>query len=102
MARKRRLGACIPACGQPPNRQESALIGSPAPKRPPADDPPVDPTAIPRAFAQARARRRARLEHGRELKRARLRFLGLLGVLALVTIFLAFSIWEKIQAVFGL
>jgi hypothetical protein len=102
MARGRPLGARAPACGQPPNRQQSALIGSPAPKRPPAEDPPLDPTAIPRAFAQARARRRARLEHRRELKRARLRFFALLAVLAFVTIFLAFSIWEKIRAVFGL
>jgi hypothetical protein len=30
------------------------------------------------------------------------RFLVLLGVLALVTVILALSIWEKIQAAFGL
>jgi hypothetical protein len=90
------------ACGRPQKRRQSALIGSPAPKRPLAEDPPLDPMAVPRAFAQARARRRARIEHRRELKRARVRFLVLLGILVFVTLFLSLSIWEKIQAAFGL
>jgi hypothetical protein len=102
MARSRSPGAGGSACGHPQERQESAPIGSPAPKQSAAEGPPLDPTAVPRAFAQARARRRARIEHDRELKRARIRFLVLLGVLAFVTVFLAFSIWEKIEAVFGL
>jgi hypothetical protein len=78
------------------------LIGSPAPKRPPAEEPPLDPTAVPRAFAHARARRRARIEHRQELRRARVRFLVLLGVLLFVTTVLVLSIWEKIQTAFGI
>jgi uncharacterized integral membrane protein len=42
------------------------------------------------------------VEHARELKRARIRFIVLLGVLLFLTLFLVFSIWEKIEAVFGL
>ena len=94
-------GAALP-CGRPWERQESAFIGSPAPKRPALDDAPIDPTAVPRAFAHARARRRARLEHSRELKRARIRFLVLLGVLVFITLFLALSIWKTIEAAFGI
>jgi hypothetical protein len=90
------------ACGRPLERQQSAPIGSPAPRRPPVEDAPIDPTAVQRAFAQARARSRARIEHARELKRARIRFLVLLGVLLFLTVFLLFSIWEKIQTAFGL
>jgi hypothetical protein len=81
MARPSATGAPGPACGHPPERQQSAFIGSPAPKRPPVEDPPIDPTAI---------------------RRARVRFLVLLGVLLFVSIFLALSIWEKIQTAFGI
>jgi hypothetical protein len=102
MARPTAQGGPGPACGHPPEPQQSAFIGSPAPKRPSVEDPPIDPSAIPRAFAHARARRRARIEHGRELRRARVRFLVLLGVLLFVTIFLALSIWEKVQTAFGI
>ena len=102
MALPRRPGTLGPACGRPQKRRQSALIRSPAPKRSPVDDPPLDPTAVPRAFAHARARRRARIEYRRELKRARIRFLVLLGVLASVTLFLAFSIWEKVRDLFGI
>jgi hypothetical protein len=81
---------------------QSAPIGSPAPKRPPVDDAPIDPTAVQRRFAHARARRRARIEHKQELKRARVRFIVLLGILIFVTLFLALSIWAKISSAFGL
>jgi hypothetical protein len=57
---------------------------------------------VERRFAAARARRRSRIEHKRELKRARVRFLALLGVLLFLTVFLALSIWEKIATAFGL
>jgi hypothetical protein len=85
-----------------PSGKNPGLIGSPAPKRPHAEEPPTDPTAVPRAVAHARARRRARVEHRQELRRARVRFLVLLGVLLFVTIVLALSIWEKIQTAFGI
>jgi hypothetical protein len=89
------------ACGRPAERQESR-IAAPAPHRAPTEDPPVDPAAVRRAFALHRAKRRARIEHERELRRARLRFFVLLGGLVFLALFLSLSIWEKIQAVFGL
>jgi hypothetical protein len=81
---------------------ESAAIGSPAPKRPLEEEPPIDPTAVHRRWVHARARRRHRIEHKRELKRARIRFLVLFGILVFVTLFLALSIWQKIEVAFGL
>jgi hypothetical protein len=36
------------------------------------------------------------------LKRARVRFIVLLGILVFVTLFLALSIWAKISSAFGL
>jgi hypothetical protein len=50
----------------------------------------------------ARAKRRARIEHVRELRRARVRFLFLLLGLVLLTLFIALSAWQRIQDVFGL
>jgi hypothetical protein len=68
----------------------------------PIDEPPLDPRAYQRALRKARARRRARIEHKRELSRARLRFLVLLGALLFLVALIGLSIWEKIEAVFGL
>jgi hypothetical protein len=42
------------------------------------------------------------MEHQRELRRARIRFLFLLVGLVLLTAFIGLSIWEKIEALFGL
>jgi len=42
------------------------------------------------------------MEHKQELRRARIRFLFLLLGLVLLTLFIALSIWQKIQDVFGL
>jgi hypothetical protein len=87
-------------------------MAAPAPRRARVDPPPpartrrvAPPTEAPsyeRALRQARARRRARIEHQRELRRARVRFLFLLVGLVLLTAFLALSIWEKAEALFGL
>jgi hypothetical protein len=51
---------------------------------------------------EARAKRRARIEHKQELRRARVRFLFLLLGLVFLTLFIALSIWQKIQDVFGI
>ncbi|MGH3030368.1 MAG: hypothetical protein ACRDNE_06315 [Gaiellaceae bacterium] len=88
-------------------------MAAPAPRRARADSPrpaqirtrergPTDPPAYRSALRQARARRRARIEHQREVKRARLRFLLLLLGLVFLTIFIGLSIWEKIEALFGI
>jgi hypothetical protein len=66
------------------------------------NDPPLDLVADPRVVARARARRRARIEHQQEVRRARIRFLALLGALVFLALFISLSIWDTIQAVFGL
>lgn len=85
-------------------------MAAPAPRRR-ADSPaqnraderaPTDPRAYQTALRQARARRRARIEHRREIKRARLRFLILLLGLVFLTMIIGLSIWEKIETVFGI
>ncbi|HEX2044295.1 MAG TPA: hypothetical protein VHF23_01565 [Gaiellaceae bacterium] len=79
-----------------------ARVDPPRPAQTPRAAPPTEAQSYQRALRQARARRRARLEHQRELKRARVRFLFLLVGLVLLTAFIALSIWEKIEALFGL
>jgi hypothetical protein len=83
-------------------REESGAIPAPAPHSARDEDAFIDPRAGPKAVARARARRRARLEHQQELKRARIRFLALLGALVFLALFISLSIWETIRAVFGL
>jgi hypothetical protein len=86
-------------------------MAAPAPRRAdvdepriarPAEEPAIDPRGYQRGLRRARARRRARIEHQREVKRARIRFLVLLGALLFLVAFIGLSIWEKIQALFGL
>ena len=77
-------------------------IPAPAPHRARDDEPSLDRFEGQRAVARARARRRAREEHQLELRRARIRFAALLGALVVLALFISLSIWEKIQAVFGL
>jgi hypothetical protein len=68
-----------------------------SPSRRPADRPLGDSARV-----RACSGSPTRIEHRRELRRARFRFLVLLGVLLFVTIFLALSIWEKVQTAFGI
>jgi hypothetical protein len=86
-------------------------MATPAPRRADLDEPrvarqaeelPIDPHDYLRGLRRARARRRSRIEHERELKRAQVRFLVLLGGLVFLVAFIVLSIWEKIQALFGL
>jgi hypothetical protein len=81
--------------------EESPVIGAPAPQQRP-DDAGLDPFELKREFALQKARRRAKVEHERELRRARVRFYALLGGLVFLMLFLSLSVWEKIEAVFGL
>jgi hypothetical protein len=82
--------------------EESRAIPAPAPHRARDDEPSLDRFEGQRAVARARARRRAREDHQLELRRARIRFAALLGALVFLALFISLSIWEKIQAVFGL
>jgi hypothetical protein len=94
-------GTAVPLAAARPSGKNRPAISIPARKEA-HEDPPIDPLAVERAFALARAKRRARIEHQIELKRARIRFLALLLGLIFVALFLALSIWEKIEALFGL
>ena len=60
------------------------------------------PSPIERAVRVQKAKRRARIEHERERRRARRRFAGLMFALLLFATFLALTIWDQIQALFGL
>jgi len=77
-------------------------MAAPAPRRADVDVPPVDPYAVPRAFAKERAKRRAREEHQAELERARVRFWALVGALLFFAVILSLTIWDQIQALFGI
>jgi cell division septal protein FtsQ len=75
---------------------------APAPRRAAAPRVVRQPSRVERAVLRERARRRARVEHKLERKRARRRFLVLLVFLLFVTVFLGLTIWDQIQALFGL
>lgn len=62
----------------------------------------ADPVQLHRSFRQHRRKRLARIEHRRELKRARRRFWILVGALFAFAIFLSVTIWEQIQSMFGI
>jgi hypothetical protein len=53
-------------------------------------------------MVRERARRRAKIEHDRQKKLARRRFWILLCFLLFVACILALTIWDQIQALFGL
>ena len=76
-------------------------ISVPEPERE-APTAPADPEAVQRAFITHRVRRAARDDHELEARRATIRFWVLLAALAFAGFLLAFSIWDQIQALFGL
>jgi hypothetical protein len=65
---------------------------------PPLDD----PVELHRAFRRHKRKRLARIEHRRELQRARRRFWILIGALLALALFLSVTIWEQIQSMFGI
>ena len=66
------------------------------------DAPPIDPDAIEDAYRFHRARRQARVEHRRHLRRAGLRFWGVLLLLVTACVLLALTLWREIERLFGL
>jgi hypothetical protein len=63
----------------------------------------VRPTpAVERNLRVERAKRRARIEHKLERRRARHRFTVLLFLLLLAAVLISLTIWDQIQALFGL
>jgi hypothetical protein len=75
---------------------------APAPRRERPSVVPRPPTPLERSLVRERAKRRARIEHERERRLARRRFLVLLAALLFLTAVLALTIWDQIQALFGL
>jgi hypothetical protein len=75
---------------------------APAPRRARPDGLPRPRSPVERSLVRERARRRARIERERERRRARFRFLGLLVTLFFLTVVLALTIWDQIDALFGL
>jgi hypothetical protein len=53
-------------------------------------------------MVRERARRRARIEHERQKQLARRRFWILLCFLLFVAVIIGLTIWDQIQALFGL
>lgn len=60
------------------------------------------PSPVERAVVRERARRRARIEHERKRKHARRRFMVLLLALLFLAVVLGLTIWDQVQALFGL
>ncbi len=89
-------------CGSAPDREESRVMPAPAPRR--ATRPKqVRPTpAVERNLRVERAKRRAQIEHKLERQRARHRFAVLLFLLLLAAVLISLTIWDQIQALFGL
>jgi GAF domain-containing protein len=89
-------------CGSAHDREESRVMPAPAPRR--ATRPKqVRPTpAVERNLRVERAKRRARIEHKLERQRARRRFAVLLFLLVLAAVLISLTIWDQIQALFGL
>ncbi len=73
-----------------------------APRRADPDPPRVDSAAIERRIARQRAKRHARVERERERRRARKRYWVLLAALLFYALFLGLTVWDQIQALFGL
>jgi hypothetical protein len=78
-------------------------VAEPARQPPAEDEPPIlDPRVIERAYRRQRARRRARVERSRERRHARLRFWLVLVILVSLSVYLALTVWQQLETMFGL
>ena len=84
------------------SRKNPAAMPAPAPRRTRSLHPPRPSSPLERNFVRERAKRRARIEHQRERKRARRRFQILVLALLFLAVVIALTIWDQIQALFGL
>ena len=75
---------------------------APAPRRATRSRQALPTPAVERNLRVERAKRRARIEHKLERQRARRRFAVLLFLLLLAAILIGLTIWDQIQALFGL
>ena len=77
-------------------------MAEPARRAPAADPPPLDPAAVEQSYRFHRAKRRARIERSRERSRARVRFWVVLVLLLAFAVYLALSVWQQVERLFGL
>ncbi|MBD0347650.1 MAG: hypothetical protein ICV59_00735 [Thermoleophilia bacterium] len=78
-------------------------MAEPARRQPAADEPPaLDPRAVERAYRRQRAKRRALVERKRERRAARVRFWLVLLILISLSVYLALTVWQEIEQLFGL
>lgn len=85
------------------SRRASRLPPMAQPARTPRSDaPPVDPAAVQRAYRLERAKRRARVERARERRLAAFRFASALLLLVTLAALLVITVWNQIEALFGL
>ena len=57
---------------------------------------------VERAYRRQRAKRHARVERTRERKHANLRFWLVLVILVSLSVYLALTVWQNLQEMFGL
>ncbi|HSL64921.1 MAG TPA: hypothetical protein VK874_09715 [Gaiellaceae bacterium] len=77
-------------------------MAEPARRRRSDAPPPVDPFAVQRAYRLERAKRRARVERARERRLAAVRFASVLLLLVTLAALLVITVWNQIEALFGL
>jgi hypothetical protein len=77
-------------------------VAAPAPRPKRTRPLPQQTTRLERAVVKERAKRRAQIHHDLERRRAGRRFWVLFATLIFVTLVLALTIWDQIQALFGL
>lgn len=87
---------------EPARKPAAGSIGAPSAGLPGSDAPTIDPGAVDRAYLIERARRRARLEHGREARRAHIRFWVTMLVLLVLAIVVIVTVWHEVERLFGL
>ncbi len=78
------------------------VVAAPAPRQQRERTLPQQTTRLEKAVVKERAKRRAKTYHDVERKRAGRRFLALMLTLVFVAIALGLTIWDQIQALFGL
>ena len=61
-----------------------------------------DPRVVERAYRRQRAKRHARVERLRERGHANLRFWLVIIILVSLSVYLALTVWQELQAIFGL
>ena len=71
--------------------------------RPTVEEPvSTDPRTVARAYRAHRARREAIIARRRSTRRARIRFWVVLAVLAAASVYLALTVRQQVQGLFGL